>query len=230
MLQAVLDNRLQQHVGHKRFQRRVVDVLHNFQIFAAEPRHFDVQIIVDELQFLAERHKRFVLAQQSAQNVAQLQHHAASRVRVETNQRGHRIQRVEKKVRIDLPRQRVHARLQQELLVALELHFVARVVPDFQRCGHRHQRSNHRKHQPPVPLRMNGEQPFWFRRQHERDTSHFQPHAGRERGHLPGQFGLPQQAHGGLGNVQKSERPEIPKIFFVRNGLADQPAQQARRR
>ena len=132
MLQAIFDNRLQQHAGHERFERGIVDLFHNFQVFAAKAGHFDVQVVVDELQFLAKRYKRFVLAQQPAKDIAQLEHHPAGRVRIKTDQRRYGVQRIEKKMGVDLPRQRVHTRLEQKLLVPLKVHFVARVVPNFQ--------------------------------------------------------------------------------------------------
>ena len=78
-------------------------MFHNFEVFAAKTSNLDVQIIVDELQLLAERHKRFVLAQQPAQNVAELQHDLTRRVRVKTDQRRHGVQRVKEKMRINLP-------------------------------------------------------------------------------------------------------------------------------
>ena len=63
---------------------------------------------------------------------------------IEANQRRNGIQRVEQEVRIDLAGERVHARLQQQLLVLLEIHLDARVVPDFQRRRDGHHRGEHR--------------------------------------------------------------------------------------
>ena len=102
VLQAIFDNRLEQHAGHERFQRGFVDLFHNFQVFAAEAGHFDVQVVVDELQFLAKRYKRFVLAQQPPKDIAQLEHHPAGRVRIKTDQRRYGVQRIEKKMGLEL--------------------------------------------------------------------------------------------------------------------------------
>ena len=89
MFQAIFHNRLQQHAGHERFHRRIVNVLHDFQVFAAEAGHFDVQIVVNELQFLDDyldiEVARFMLAEQPAKDVAQLQDHPPRRVRVKAN-------------------------------------------------------------------------------------------------------------------------------------------------
>src|SRR5258708_3460137 len=85
VFQAILHHRLEQHAGHKRFERGFVDVLHNIQIVFSETRYFDVQVIVDELQLLAQRHKRLMLPQQTAQDVAHLQHYAARRIRIKAD-------------------------------------------------------------------------------------------------------------------------------------------------
>src|SRR6267378_1888512 len=192
-------------------------------------RYFNVQVIVDEMQFLAQRHKCFVLAQQPPQNVAQLQHHAARRVRIKTDQRRHGIQRVEQKVRIDLARKRVHARLEQQLLVLLQVHFNARVVPDLQRRRHRHQRGQHAQSQPPVPARLDRKQPPGFCGHRQRHAPKFQSNAREQRQQFPRHRALPHQAHYVARNIQKRERPEVPKISLVGNRLAHQAAEQSRR-
>src|SRR5258707_396578 len=156
VLQAILHHGLEQHARHKRFQGGIVNLLHDVQIVFSESRHLDVQVIVDELQLLAQRHKRFVFAQQPPQNVAQLQHHAARRIRIKADQRRHGVQRVKQKMWIDLAGERIHPRFQQQLLVPFQVHLDARVVPDLQRRRHRHQRCNHYQHQPPIPLADGG--------------------------------------------------------------------------
>ena len=113
------------------------------QIVAPESRDLDIQIIVDEIELLLQRHKGFMLAQQPPQNIAQLDDHTAGHVRIVANQRRNRVQRIEQKMRIDLRGQRVHARLEQQLLVLLEIHFDSRVVPDL----HRNRDGHHRGQQ-----------------------------------------------------------------------------------
>src|SRR5208283_2352229 len=102
VLEAVLHDRLQQHAGNEDLQGLGADLLHDIEVVAAKARHFDVQIIVNEGKFLAERHKGFVLAQQTPQNVAQLQDHAAGAVRVNADQCGNCVERIEQKMWIDL--------------------------------------------------------------------------------------------------------------------------------
>ena len=68
MLEAVLHDRLQQHAGNEDLQGLGADLLHDIEVVAAKARHFDVQIIVNEREFLAERHEGFVLAQQPPKN------------------------------------------------------------------------------------------------------------------------------------------------------------------
>ena len=102
VLDGIFDDRLQQHAGNESFERLLVDFLEDLQLVAAEANHFDVEIVVDELELLAQRHERFVLAQQPPQNIRKLQHHAAGHVRIEADQRRDGIERIEQKMRIDL--------------------------------------------------------------------------------------------------------------------------------
>src|SRR5208283_1977016 len=156
VLDAVLHNGLQQHAGDKRLQRIGADLLHDIQVVVAKARHLNVEIIVNKRKLFTERHKRFVLAQQSPEYIAEFQDHAARRVRVNADQRRNRVERVEKKVRVDLAGERVHPGAQQQLLVALQVHLDARVVPNLKRRRHAHQRAQHHHAQHPVPVRVNG--------------------------------------------------------------------------
>ena len=80
----------------------IIDFFEDLQLVAAEADHFDIEIVVDEFDLFAQRHESFVLAQQPAQNIRELQHDAASHVRIKTNQRRNGVESVEKEVRIDL--------------------------------------------------------------------------------------------------------------------------------
>src|SRR5579863_4684394 len=119
MLDGIFNNGLKQHAGDENVHRILVNFLEDLQVIASEPNHLDVQIVVDELDLIPQRHKRIVLSQQAAQNVRKLQHHATRHVRVKADQRRHGIQRVKKEVRIDLTGERIHPRLQQVLLILL---------------------------------------------------------------------------------------------------------------
>src|SRR5580698_936413 len=131
MLNCVLDDRLQQHAGHERVERLLIDFLENLELVAPKADDLDVQIIVDEIKLFPQRNEGLMLPQQPPQNIGKLQHHAASHVRIEADQGGDSVQRVEKEMGIDLAGQGVHARLEQVLLVLLEVHLDARVVPDL---------------------------------------------------------------------------------------------------
>src|SRR3984893_14491783 len=104
VLQAIFDNGLQQHARNERLQGLVVNRFDKLQVVAPEARHLNVQVVIDEIQFFFQLHKRLVLAQKSPQDVTELQHHAARRVRIEPDQRRYCIQRIEQKVRVDLAR------------------------------------------------------------------------------------------------------------------------------
>ena len=76
----------------------------------------------------------------------------ARQVRIVANQRRNGIERIEQEMRIDLAGERVHARLEQQLLVLLEVHLDARVVPNLDGHGHgHHRRQQHQRNRPPVP-------------------------------------------------------------------------------
>ena len=231
VFEAIFDDGLQKHAGDEGFERFIVDVLDDVEVVAAEAGDLDIEIVVDEFELFAQRHKRFVLAEQTAENVAELEHHAASVIGIEADERGDGVQRIEKKVRIDLAGERVHARFEQELLVALEVHLDARVVPDFQRSGHGHERGDDRQCRATSPIPDESRRAIWA---WWPATSATRPSSSRT--HTPSgaisqeSCALFQEPHHGFRNVQKGEGPKVPEIFFVGDGLADQAAEQSRGR
>src|SRR5260370_28840835 len=114
MLDAVFDQRLQQHAGHHRLERRRIEILDDLELVPSKTYDFNVQIIVDELHFLTQRDERIRTMQQTAKNGSELQDHLPRRVGIEAHQRRNGIQRIEQEVRVDLILQRRHARLQQQ--------------------------------------------------------------------------------------------------------------------
>src|SRR5215472_7120107 len=112
VLDGVFHHGLKQHAGNEGVQRAVVNIFEYLKLIRAEARHFNIQIIVDKFQFVAERNKRFVLANQPPKNVGELDYHASCRVRIKTNQRGNSVQRIEKEMGIDLAGESSHARLE----------------------------------------------------------------------------------------------------------------------
>src|ERR1700761_640954 len=80
VLDAVFNQRLQQHTRHDKLQRVLGDVFHDSQFFA-EAHHLDVHVVVRERKLLTQRHKRFTLPQQCAKNVAELDDQFARELR-----------------------------------------------------------------------------------------------------------------------------------------------------
>ena len=99
MLQAVFYHGLQQHAGDEGFEGHFVDFFDDVQIVVAEASDFDVEIVVDKGEFFTQGHKGFVLAQQAAEDVAELQHDAAGGIGVDADERGDGVERVEEEMR-----------------------------------------------------------------------------------------------------------------------------------
>src|ERR1700730_8336089 len=105
-------------------------------------------------------------------------------------------------MRIDLAGERVHTGLEEQLLVALEIHFDASVVPDFQRRGDGHERGDDGESEPPVELRVDGEKAFGFSGDiHECDAAEFETDAGEEWRHFPRRLRAADEANDGAGDV-----------------------------
>src|SRR5665213_4107126 len=51
----VFDDRLEEHAGHKSLERLLVHLLRDPEVIAPEPGHFDIQIIVEKIELLAQR-------------------------------------------------------------------------------------------------------------------------------------------------------------------------------
>src|ERR1700690_2620275 len=231
MLDGIFDHRLQQHGGDEGGESFFLDFLEDLQFVAAEADHFDVEIIVNEFQLFAQRHERFVFAQQSPQNVRKLQHDAARHIGIEANQRRNRVECVEQEMRVDLAGERVHARAEQELLILLEVHFDARVVPNFYGDGHaHHRRKNFERNERPV-VRRNREQPGMRRNgAREFNLTEFKSGADQQRQHRPIAFAKADQFYEPLRNIQKKERAEMPDVFLFRNHFADHAGEQSDQR
>src|SRR6202166_2144428 len=70
----------------------------------------EIEIVVDEFHFFAQRNERFRAVEQTPQNCRQFGNHFPRRIRIEAHQRRNRVQCVEEEMRIDLILQRLHAR------------------------------------------------------------------------------------------------------------------------
>jgi len=138
MLDAVFHQRLQQHAGNHGFKRCRIEILDDLELVPSKAHDFNIQIVVDELHFLAQRNERIRTVQQAAKNGSEFQDHLASRVGIEAHQRRNGIQCVEQKVRVNLILQRRHARLQQQSLLLFQLDLDADAVEDLQFRAHHH--------------------------------------------------------------------------------------------
>src|SRR5581483_823123 len=141
MLHRVFHQRLQDHAWYQQVERYRVEFLYDFQLVMAEAGDFDVEIVVEKLELLAQGNERVALAQQPSQDIAESYDHQPRRIGIRAHQRRNRIQRVEQEVRIDLALQRLHARLQKQSFLLLQLHLDAHVVQHLQRDCHRHHRA-----------------------------------------------------------------------------------------
>src|SRR5207245_221401 len=99
-------------VGVERFRLQLLDDAE----LLPEAHNFNVEIVVDELDFVTQLHEGLLLIQQASQDTREFQDHGAGCVGIDAHKRRNRIQRVEQKVRIDLALQRFHTRLQQQTL------------------------------------------------------------------------------------------------------------------
>src|ERR1035441_1181495 len=70
MLDRILHQRLQDHTGHEKVERGRFEFLDHLQLVTPKARHFDIEIIIQKLQLLAQGDERVSLAQQPPQNVA----------------------------------------------------------------------------------------------------------------------------------------------------------------
>src|SRR6185437_11916080 len=131
MADGVLDNRLQQHAGHEDVEGVGINALFNAEFFRSEAHDLDVEVVVHEGELFAQRLEALVLAQHAAQNVGEFDDHDPGGVRIETHERGHRIERIEQKVRIDLTGEGIEAGLNQQAALGFELALDTGVVPDL---------------------------------------------------------------------------------------------------
>src|ERR1051326_5793933 len=87
VLDAVFHERLQKDCGDHDVERFRVKVLVDAQLVAAKADNFDIEIIVDELNLIAQLHKLIMFAQQAAQNLEELNDQFTSAVGIKAHQR-----------------------------------------------------------------------------------------------------------------------------------------------
>src|SRR5579862_9038129 len=224
VLQRIFDNRLQKHARNEGVESVLVNLRVNHKVVAAEPRDFNIEIVVDKIEFLLKGHERLVLPQKTPQNIAQLDDHPARRVRIVANERRHRVKRIEQKVGIDLRGQRIHARLEQQLPVLFEIHFEARVAPNFHRNGDGHYRGQQNQSQSPALAGVYIKKPLRLGGMPERLAGQLQNDAGAKGQHFPGYFFPSEEPHEPAGRAHECVRPKPPNLLGILHELADQSA------
>ena len=95
----------------------------------------DVEVFVDRLELLAQRHEVIRAAHQAAQDARELRDQHPRGFGLRADERRDRSERVEEEMRVDLARERLDLRGEQQLFLLLEAMLDARVVPDFDRRG-----------------------------------------------------------------------------------------------
>src|SRR5262245_1738714 len=101
MFDGVLDEWLKNHARDDQVGRAGFNLLTDLQ-FRTEPDDLDVEIFVDRVELFAERHEVLVTAKEAAEQSRQLVYQRSRRLRLRSNQRRNRRERVEQEVRIDL--------------------------------------------------------------------------------------------------------------------------------
>ena len=112
VLDGVFNHGLKQHAGNESLESVLFNFLENLKLVAAEADDFDVEIIVDKFKFFAQRDECFgaCAANGAGYWIVFKGLHRVRHVRIEADERRNRVERVEKKMRINLAGERIHAR------------------------------------------------------------------------------------------------------------------------
>ena len=87
MLDRIFHQRLQQHARNHDFQRLRVKLFDHFQFVPSKTDHFNIQIVVDEIDFFLQRYKGVTTVQQPAQDGRQLDNQLARCIGSDPHQR-----------------------------------------------------------------------------------------------------------------------------------------------
>ena len=113
MTYGVFDQRLKQQTRHQRVANPILDVAVDGEA-VLKTHALDCDVAVEETELALQRH--FLLArrrQNQPQEITELRNHALRRGRIRRDESHCAIQRVEKKVRIELELERVELRLNE---------------------------------------------------------------------------------------------------------------------
>src|SRR5262249_47551763 len=69
----ILNQRLQQHAGNHDVERCRIKLFYDTELVAAEANNFDVEIVVDEIDFVLQRNERVAAVKESAEDGGKFQ-------------------------------------------------------------------------------------------------------------------------------------------------------------
>ena len=226
VLNGVFDHGLKEHGRDERVESLIVDFLEDLEFVAAEADDFDIEIVVDEFELFAKRDEGFVLAEKAAKDIGELEDDATGHIGIEADQRGDSVKGVEKEMRINLAGEGVHASFEEELLILLEIHLGAGVVPDFDHGGDTHGGGEEDEEQIADVRGMLGEEPAGRKRTGELDAAEFAGGAGEKGEHGPVAAAVAEDVPEPAGKVEEEERAELPDVFFFGEDIANHAGEE----
>ncbi len=149
MLDRVLHQGLDDHGGDVGCERFVVDLLLHQELAASEADRLDVEVRVDELQLLLERDEMVLLLQELSQDARELADEHPRHFGIGPRRGGDGVEGVEEKVGIDLTRERLESRADDQHLLLRELSLEPDVVPDLDGNAERGERADVDRKQDP---------------------------------------------------------------------------------
>ncbi len=191
-----------------------------------EADQFDVEVLVDRRQFLAEADEVILAAHEAPQQAGQAADDHPRRFWLRSDQRRDRRQRVEEEVGVDLVGQDRHARFHQELLLLLQAMFDAGVVPDLD--GRRDAQHREEDHDDQIKCRrrFEVEEALDAEAMSKGLTEQRQRNWRQQQDDLPIDFRVPQQPPEPSRQRREHERREVPD-GFLRTQFAEAAAGEA---
>ena len=151
VLDAVLDERLEQDAGDENFECAGIDLLFHSELVGAEADDFNVEVVVGEAELVAEGDVGVVILKQGAENVGELDGHFAGQLGLAADQGGDGVEGVEEEMGVDLALEGVETGFKQETLLLFELELDAEGVPHLESHADHHGRAEPDQHlQAPV--------------------------------------------------------------------------------
>ena len=183
----------------------------NLQIVGSESRDLDVEIIVDKTEFFLQRHESLMLAQQPPQNIAQLKHDSPRQIGIEANQRRNVFSVLNRKCGLIWLGNASMRALSSNCWWRSRFISMRVLFQIFRGTATAITVARRRKHEPPIPFRIDLEQPFRIRRMPQRDAREFETNTSRSGSNSHGHICLPCEPQKVARNIQKCERPRFQR-------------------